>query len=282
MGQLLESNNSLLDFGYESTDNFYENSFRFNDLPPFTIGIVIYYVILFFVGVIGNIWVIKVLVYIVKNSGLSSNQNVFIYILCLAGVDLLVMMLIPILISDVLLSRWMFGDAFCKVYIALESVNKVLSTFILAALSFDRYLAVCRSDESRIIRTPKMTLIIIILIFVAVMLLLLPVYLYAEEVTGDDFDFVNNRTVAGAPQCVVNIGSEFIGLFSIYIFAVGFCLPSIFIIFCYATILIFVYKHARSIRGRQSQIPVKRLTCATLLIVLFTFVVGHRIGYQPF
>lgn len=269
----LGSNQTLVDFDDKSHYNLYQNSFPFARLSTFTIGIAIYYLVLFLVGFIGNVWVISVLLHIMRNLRLTSNQNVFIYILCLSGVDLLVVMLLPILISDVIMSRWWFGDAFCKIYIIIESVNKMLSTFILAMLSFDRYLAVCRPHESRVIRKPKITLVITILLLLTVIFLLTPVYFYAQEVNVDEFVSDRNSTIKiiGVPKCILNLSSEFIGIFSVYIFAVGFCLPSLLIVCFYATILIFIYKHAKSIRGRRSQIPVKRLTCATLFIVLFYF-----------
>ena len=37
----------------------------------------------------------------------------------------------------------MFGTALCKLYRALEHVGRALSTFVLAAMAFDRFLRVC-------------------------------------------------------------------------------------------------------------------------------------------
>lgn len=42
-------------------------------------------------------------------------------------------------IVDQLLGFWMFGTICCKVYRTLEHVGRALSTFVLAAMAFDRF-----------------------------------------------------------------------------------------------------------------------------------------------
>lgn len=241
-------------------------------LSGFTIGMVVYYSFLFCIGLIGNFWVITVLVYIIKNLRLSMNQNVFIYILCLSSVDALVVMLLPILLSDTILFHWIFGETLCKLYMIAESTNKMLSTFILAMLSFDRYLAVCRPNDVSFMRTPKGTMIIVICLLVLVSALLTPVYIYAQQIIVDDFVIVENHTFSiGAPKCTLNMSTDVIIIFTVYLFLVGFCLPSIFIIYFYGRVLVYIYEHTKSVRFRRTQIPVKRITGATLLIVVFYF-----------
>lgn len=241
-------------------------------MSGFMIGMVIYYSTLFCVGLFGNFWVIGVLIFIIKNLRLTFNQNVFIYILCLSFVDSLVIMFLPILLSDMILFHWIFGESFCKFYIMIESVNKMLSTFILAMLSFDRYLAVCRPNDSSKMRSSITTIIIVLILLAVVCILLTPVYLFAQEIIVDEYVILNNYTFTiGVPKCTLNMNHDLIITFTVYIFVIGFCLPTLVIIYFYSKVLFFIFNHTKSLSCRRSQIPVKRITCATFMIILFYF-----------
>nr|CAD2132058.1 unnamed protein product [Meloidogyne enterolobii] len=98
------------------------------------------YAILFLVGVCGNISVITLIRHLHSN---TSYDNTMIYVLFLCFVDLASVVPLPMAIMDQLLGFWMFGTALCKVYRALEHVGRALSTFVLAAMAFDRFMRVC-------------------------------------------------------------------------------------------------------------------------------------------
>ena len=57
--------------------------------------------------------------------------------------DLLVILSLPLTISDMLLGHWIFGSGVCKLHWIMESVGKIMSTAILTLMSFDRYMGVC-------------------------------------------------------------------------------------------------------------------------------------------
>ena len=50
----------------------------------------------------------------------------------------------PIALSYFILGNWFFGWFGCKVFFALESVNKLLSMALLVVMSFERFCAVSR------------------------------------------------------------------------------------------------------------------------------------------
>lgn len=50
-------------------------------------------------------------------------------------------------IKLIVLRHWLFGAVLCKLYWVLEIASKMCSTFILCALSFDRYMAICHPTK---------------------------------------------------------------------------------------------------------------------------------------
>lgn len=74
------------------------------------------------------------------------------------------------------------------------------------------------------------------------------------------------------PSCTFILEPNLMAAFTWYIFAFGFCVPSLLIIYFYARVLTYIHSHAKSFQTRQSQIPVKRVTFLTLSIVVFFFV----------
>ncbi|KHN87584.1 putative G-protein coupled receptor C06G4.5 [Toxocara canis] len=118
------------------------------------------YFVLFIFGTVGNGIVIVMIINVMtamrrsqcrsnsRRINPSSTKHVFIYILGLSIVDLLVIIHLPFLIADLLYGQWLFGKVMCKLYWFGECVNKLLSSFIMTVLSWDRYLAVCSPVKS--------------------------------------------------------------------------------------------------------------------------------------
>ncbi|VDO91447.1 unnamed protein product [Heligmosomoides polygyrus] len=145
-----------------------ENSSVFNDttndMPVLAsratlkLSLSIAYAILFVVGTIGNGIVIVMIMNVLtsmrrtsmrgKRMSLSNTNHVFIYVLGLSFVDLVVILHLPFLVVDLLKGQWLFGTAMCKLYWFGESISKLLSSFIMTVLSWDRYLAVCSPVKS--------------------------------------------------------------------------------------------------------------------------------------
>uniref|UniRef100_A0A0N4UK90 G_PROTEIN_RECEP_F1_2 domain-containing protein n=1 Tax=Dracunculus medinensis TaxID=318479 RepID=A0A0N4UK90_DRAME len=91
---------------------------------------------LFLFGLCGNVSVIT-LIRQVHSSVPYDNTMIFILFLCC--VDLASVLPLPMAIVDQLLGFWVFGTVCCKIYRMLEHVGRALSTFILAAMAFDRF-----------------------------------------------------------------------------------------------------------------------------------------------
>ncbi|MFH4982741.1 hypothetical protein AB6A40_009450 [Gnathostoma spinigerum] len=98
------------------------------------------YTSLFLIGICGNISTITLIRHV--HSAIPYD-NTMLYVLFLCGVDLISVIPLPMAISDQLLGFWIFGSVVCKIYRTLEHVGRALSTFVLAAMAYDRFLKVC-------------------------------------------------------------------------------------------------------------------------------------------
>lgn len=106
---------------------------------------VISYLILFIISAIGNL-----LVLIIFCKQRHSRFNIFIMHLCFA--DLIVtFIMLPMEIGWHITVSWMAGDIGCRVFMFARAYGFYLSSFIVVAISLDRYFAVVRpsGDDKR-------------------------------------------------------------------------------------------------------------------------------------
>lgn len=114
------------------------------------------YTILFFIGTFGNG---LVFISILRSSRLRTVTNT--YLLHIAIADFLLLLSIPFLIVTILANGWIFGNVLCKMYYNFIHINQYVSSLLLAALSFDRYLAVCHPIRAIEFRTRTKSALII-------------------------------------------------------------------------------------------------------------------------
>ncbi|VDN36689.1 unnamed protein product [Gongylonema pulchrum] len=103
------------------------------------------YSLIFIVGVLGNTAVLTYALFITRSlrSSVLTLGNTFVYIVALSIVDMMVILSIPFHMTSMIMNNWFYGEYICKVYWILEMSNKVCSTFIMTAMAFDRYMAIC-------------------------------------------------------------------------------------------------------------------------------------------
>lgn len=115
---------------------------------PVTYYFVPFYAIVFFIGTFGNG---LVLISIVRSVRLRTVTNT--YLLNIAIADFLLLLSIPFLIITIFANGWIFGNILCKMYFNFIHINQYVGSLLLAALSFDRYLAVCHPVRAIQFRT---------------------------------------------------------------------------------------------------------------------------------
>lgn len=262
-----------------------ENSSVFNDttndMPVLAsratlkLSLSIAYAILFVVGTIGNGIVIVMIMNVLtsmrrtsmrgKRMSLSNTNHVFIYVLGLSFVDLVVILHLPFLVVDLLKGQWLFGTAMCKLYWFGESISKLLSSFIMTVLSWDRYLAVCSPVKSIRMRSNCVALLVLLTCSVLAVILLLPVLIQSSVYRINMMSMmpvlehteelrISDRQGTTISKCVFDSDA----MFTLYTFTIGFALPAVLITLFYSRV---IYKVQRSTRNMQGQRNVQRATC---------------------
>lgn len=181
-------------------------------------------VIVFFLGVIGNVLVIATFTQY-RRFRLRCMTDVFL--LYLAVSDLLLLLTLPLQTSEILIESWTFGDGLCKINQGLYAINTYGGLLLLACISIDRYLLVVWAKAAQALR-PSMLLygkLSALAVAVTSVILSLPELIYAS---------------VGKQSMCENIGKpENISLIKAWIRLakiIGFCVPFVAMLVCYSTI----------------------------------------------
>ncbi|VDN92819.1 unnamed protein product [Brugia pahangi] len=191
----------------------------------------------------------------------------------LSVVDFLVIMHLPFLIIDLLYGQWLFGKLMCKFYWFGESVNKLLSSFIMTVLSWDRYLAVCSPIKSIRMRRTTVACFVLLLCSSLAVILLLPVVMNATVV---HVDVQTGSLIIGNPNDALHLESS--PTFMYYTFACGFLLPALLITYFYLNVIIQLHKsvanvhrHSFVTKQRNANMRIRQVTKRIVAMILFYF-----------
>ncbi len=231
------------------------------------------YWLLFLVGFAGNTSILSLMFYLaqkIRRAGAAA-RNSLRYISALCCVDMLVVLSIPVVVVDLLLGQWPFGTAICKAFLFLESLGKVLSGFILSAMSFQRYCAV-RYLQPTHVQSRHCLVGTLAVLGVTAAALLSPLPYYAEEVIVSDvlFDPQTNDTLqVVVSKCMTNHMTPTASIvFTVVIFVSGFIIPTILMLYFSFSVL-FELRNRQNTSIARSFIPFRKLTLYTLLICGF-------------
>uniref|UniRef100_A0A8C5RKU0 Melanin-concentrating hormone receptor 1 n=1 Tax=Laticauda laticaudata TaxID=8630 RepID=A0A8C5RKU0_LATLA len=198
-------------------------------------------------GIAGNSLVICAV--LKKSSPSSTVPDIFIVNLSL--VDLLFLLGMPFLIHQLLgQGSWKFGETMCTIITALDANSQFTSTYILTAISIDRYLATVYPFSSTRFRKP--------LAIMAICMLWALSFLSITPLLG----------------CGIRLPDPWwdIYWYTHYQFFLAFAIPFVVITVAYQRILLKMARSSEALtRQRGTQLRIKRVTRIIIAICLAFF-----------
>ena len=211
-------------------------------------------------GLIGNGLVIFV---IICYTNMKTVTNM--YILNLSIADSLILLCLPLIMTTAILRHWIFGEAMCKIYYTLTSINMFESALTLLIMSGDRYLAVCFPISSMRYRTARYVRITIAFTWIVSFLLIIPILLYSrtQEHVMD----------SGIYACMIEwpINKLFPPekAFIYYTLLLGFIIPVLFMSLFYTLLIIRLRTTGPKVKSAKKQSHRKVTKLVTLIIGVF-------------
>uniref|UniRef100_A0A0N5A3D7 G_PROTEIN_RECEP_F1_2 domain-containing protein n=1 Tax=Parastrongyloides trichosuri TaxID=131310 RepID=A0A0N5A3D7_PARTI len=203
----------------------------------------------------------------------GSCNSIQLYVIALCIVDTITLLSLPLAMSDLLVGFWMFGKYSCKIYRVSNSVGKMASTFLITALSIDRYIAIGRPQGLNK-RTNKQNLCIVLSIMAAAAVTLSPVIMFAtseKKIRSQKYTPEQNTTLAVIIfQCVDGMPSELFLWFTGLTFVIGYVIPMILLIFVNGKLILKIRTHQREI-SVKSVIPIKKITTYIISLAVLYF-----------
>ncbi|EDL04679.1 galanin receptor 3 [Mus musculus] len=120
------------------------------------VAVPVVFALIFLLGMVGNGLVLAVLLQPGPSAWQEPGSTTDLFILNLAVADLcFILCCVPFQAAIYTLDAWLFGAFVCKTVHLLIYLTMYASSFTLAAVSVDRYLAVRHPLRSRALRTPR-------------------------------------------------------------------------------------------------------------------------------
>ncbi|XP_067830354.1 melanin-concentrating hormone receptor 1-like [Heptranchias perlo] len=214
-------------------------------------------------GIIGNCIVI---ITVSKKSKFHWCSTVpDIYIVNLSIVDLLFLLGMPFLIHQLVGNGvWHFGETMCTIITAMDAHSQFTSTYILTAMSIDRYLATVHPISSSRFRKPSIATLIICLLWFLSFISITPVWMYARLIPFPG-------GAVGCGICLPNPEAD-IYWYTLYQFFLAFAVPFMVITVAYIRILQHVTSAVAPTTQRSVRLRTRKVTRTAIAICLVFFI----------
>ena len=218
------------------------------------------YGVLFLLGFLGNGLVIYVILRYTKMKTVTN-----LYILNLSIADGLFLMLLPMLMTTVMVKKWIFGEAMCKIYFIINSINMFTGAFTLFVMAGDRFMAVCYPISSMRFRTIFVAKCACACTWVASFLVMFPVVLYSQT----------SLVRPGYYTCTIKWPDGELKSsdgYITYTSILGFVLPVFFICILYTLLLIRLKSTGPAVISAERRRSHRKITkLVTLIIAVYIF-----------
>ncbi|KAK1162841.1 melanin-concentrating hormone receptor 1-like [Acipenser oxyrinchus oxyrinchus] len=218
--------------------------------------------IIWLLGIIGNVIVIFTVFSKSKFRCRSSVPDIFI--INLSVVDLLFLLGMPFLIHQLLGNGvWHFGETVCTIITALDTNSQFTSTYILTAMTLDRYLATVYPLTSVRFRRPAVAVLIICILWVISFLSITPVWMYAQLIP----------LPGGVLGCGIRLPNPETDIYwyTLYQFFIAFAIPFTLISVAYWRILLRMTSSEALTTQKSARIKTKKVTRIAITICLAFF-----------
>ncbi|XP_049437387.1 P2Y purinoceptor 1-like [Epinephelus fuscoguttatus] len=224
------------------------------------------YIIVFIVGLVANGWGLKSLLQKWKKLG---NINVFVFNLGLA--DILYLLTVPFLVVYYFMkSKWIFGDAFCKITRFCFNLNLYGSIGFLTCISVYRYLAIVHPMRVMGRITVTHSVIISVMVWLLVSVQSLPDMFYTKRYSKP---YRNNTE-----KCFDTTDNIYVESYLKYTLGwtlTGFCIPFLITLGCYGHVIVVLC------RTNTTDKVLKQRSLKLLFILILLFSVCY-IPYHAF
>ena len=273
---------SHLSIGLHSVDTFYNesDSLAHYDLEkiaesmreelkgykePLTIALIVLYSIVFFVGLLGNIFVI-ITVFHYKH--MRTLTNVFLVNLAISDL-LVVLFCIPITLGTSVYKDYVYGIGMCKLTSFLQGSAISVSSLSLLTISINRFIAIHRPLRARIIFSKRRVYFVIVAIWCMSFSVFVPL-LVVNEIQNTGIPSFFNRRICSEKWDQPNGKKSY----DIMVFICIFLIPMLAMVFSYTKISLVLWRtQDKAITQTRRVILQRRRTVKLLICVVVIFCV---------
>ena len=197
------------------------------DLSPLSIISIILYSIVFRVGLLGNVFVIIV---IIKFKSMRTLTNVFLVNLTVGDI-LVILICVPLTLGYRVYQKWIYGSVMCKLTPFVQGTAVGVSVLSLLTISVSRYFAIYKPLRAKIVFSKTNVRILIVVIWFVSLACFSPL-LYVSSLTTYGIPGIFENTIC--EEKWESIGDK--NIYNVFIFAVLFVCPFVFMGTAYTVI----------------------------------------------
>lgn len=255
------SNYDDFDFSVNSTDYAdYYSPVETDWMAPISkVYIPVLYFIMFFIGFLGNLFVIVV----IGKRRQKKGRLVDTFVLNLALADLVFVLTLPLWALSSHYDEWPFGEVMCKISSFIIAVNRFSNIFFLTCMSVDRYLAVVRLMDSQFLRSSKCVQITCGVVWIISIFLGIPSLVY--------------RRLIDEMNCFEDSKSSFVQGMNLLTIFLTFLVPVLILGLCYGSILVNLRRHCHTAANSRAEARRRHS-----LKIVFAIIAAFLISWLPF